>query len=72
MGAELETLFRLQELDLRLLEKQGEIDRFERRLSDRRKQLEQTGASDWRAFEPSASCVPVRGKSPASSRKSTG
>lgn len=44
MGAELETLFQLQELDLRLLEKQGEIDRYERRLSDRRKQLEQCSA----------------------------
>ncbi|MFQ5352193.1 MAG: zinc ribbon domain-containing protein [Candidatus Binatia bacterium] len=40
MGADLETLFKLQEIDLRLLDKQREIDKFEKALAERRQAME--------------------------------
>jgi predicted nucleic acid-binding Zn-ribbon protein len=36
LGAELETLFTLQEIDVRLLEKKREIDEYERQLAERK------------------------------------
>lgn len=40
MGADLETLFKLQEIDLRLLDKQREINKFEEALAERRQAME--------------------------------
>jgi uncharacterized protein len=40
LGPELETLFKLQEIDVRLLEKQRAIDAFENRVSVRRKSMQ--------------------------------
>ncbi len=40
MGADLETLFRLQEIDLRLLDKQREIDNFDKAVAERRQAIE--------------------------------
>jgi predicted nucleic acid-binding Zn-ribbon protein len=40
LGPELETLFKLQEIDVRLLEKQRAIEEFEKRVSARRKSMQ--------------------------------
>jgi predicted nucleic acid-binding Zn-ribbon protein len=44
LGPELETLFKLQEIDVRLLEKQRSIDVFEARVAARRKAMQEVRA----------------------------
>ena len=44
MGAELETLFRLQQIDIELREKQLEVDQYESSLADRRREIDASKA----------------------------